>query len=114
MTWTISKALKIVYGLMQEEGLSLGTSSGINVAGAIRLSKELGPGHNIVTVLCDLATRYTGKLFNLPFLAEKGLSQPKWLDQGLTQNVAAAVERTTIPDDIAAAEQAENTANAAK
>lgn len=106
------KALKIVYDLMQEEGLSLGTSSGINVAGAIRLARELGPGHNIVTVLCDLSSRYTGKMFNLPFLAEKGLPQPKWLDQGLSEDVAAAVERTTIPDEIAAAEQAENAAKA--
>lgn len=110
ITYIITKALKVVYDLMQEEGLSLGTSSGINVAGAIRLAKELGPGHNIVTVLCDLATRYTGKMFNLPFLTEKGLPQPNWLDQGLSKDVAAAVERTTIPDEIAAAEQAENAA----
>lgn len=100
--------------MIQEEGLCLGTSSGINIAGAMRLAKVLGPGHTIVTVLCDLGTRYTGKLFNAPFLAEKGLPQPGWLTTGLSEEVVAAVDRTTIPDDIAAAEQAENAAKAAQ
>lgn len=103
----------MVYDLMQEEGLCLGTSSGINIAGAIRLAKELGPGHNLVTVLCDLGTRYKGKLFNPPFLAEKGLPQPHWLTTGLSETVLAAVERTKIPDDVAAAEQEETAAKAA-
>lgn len=95
---------------MQEEGLCLGTSSGINIAGAKRLAKELGPGHNLVTVLCDLGTRYTGKLFNAPFLAEKGLPEPTWLSKDLSSEVVAAMDRTVIPEEIAAAEQAENAA----
>ena len=75
-----TEALEIVFGLMREEGLSLGGSSGINVAGAIRLAKELGPGHTIVTILCDGAARYASKLFNPAFLAERGLPAPDWLD----------------------------------
>ena len=72
--------LPIVFDLLSEEGLCLGGSSGINVAGAIRLAKELGPGHTIVTVLCDYGTRYQSKLFNLEFLKSKGLPTPSWLE----------------------------------
>jgi len=74
------EALPVMYKLIREEGLSLGTSSGINVAGAIRLAKELGPGHTIVTILCDGAHRYASKIFNVAFLKEKGLPYPEWLD----------------------------------
>ncbi|MGB0626597.1 MAG: cysteine synthase A [Alphaproteobacteria bacterium] len=74
------EALPVMYKLIREEGLSLGTSSGINVAGAIRLAKELGPGHTIVTILCDGAHRYASKIFNVAFLKEKGLPFPEWLD----------------------------------
>jgi cysteine synthase A len=74
-----SEALPIVFDLLREEGLCLGGSSGINVAGAIRLAKELGPGHTIVTVLCDFGTRYQSKLFNPAFLLSKGLPTPGWL-----------------------------------
>jgi cysteine synthase A len=74
------EALPIMFGLLREEGLSLGTSSGVNVAGAIRLAKELGPGHTIVTILCDGAHRYASKIFNVAFLKEKGLPYPEWLD----------------------------------
>ncbi len=73
------EALPIVFNLLKEEGLCLGGSSGINVAGAIRLAKEMGPGHTIVTVLCDYGTRYQSKLFNPAFLKEKGLPAPDWL-----------------------------------
>lgn len=73
------EALPVMYGLLREEGLSLGTSSGVNVAGAIRLAKELGPGHTIVTILCDGAHRYASKIFNVEFLKEKGLPYPEWL-----------------------------------
>jgi len=73
------EALPLMFGLLQEEGLSLGTSSGVNVAGAIRLAKELGPGHTIVTILCDGAHRYASKIFNVDFLKEKGLPYPEWL-----------------------------------
>ncbi|MBS9718744.1 cysteine synthase A [Pseudohalocynthiibacter aestuariivivens] len=75
-----SEALPIVFDLLKEEGLILGGSSGINVAGAIRLARELGPGHRIVTVLCDYGNRYQSKLFNPTFLKEKGLPVPDWLD----------------------------------
>ncbi|WP_374381751.1 cysteine synthase A [Dongia sp.] len=74
-----AEALPIVFDLLREEGLCLGGSSGINVAGAIRLAKELGPGHTIVTVLCDFGTRYQSKLFNPAFLLSKGLPTPGWL-----------------------------------
>lgn len=73
------EALPIVFDLLKEEGLCLGGSSGINVAGAIRLAKEMGPGHTIVTVLCDYGTRYQSKMFNPAFLKEKGLPVPDWL-----------------------------------
>jgi len=75
-----SEALPIVFGLLAEEGLCLGGSSGINVAGAMRMAKEMGPGHTIVTILCDYGTRYQSKLFNPEFRKEKGLPVPSWLD----------------------------------
>ena len=73
------EALPILYDLIQKEGLSLGTSSGVNVAGAIRLGKKLGPGKTIITILCDKSDKYNSKLFNNKFLKEKGLPYPKWL-----------------------------------
>jgi cysteine synthase A len=75
-----AEALPILFKLLSEEGLCLGGSSGINVAGAIRLARDLGPGHTIVTVLCDYGTRYQSRLFNPKFLREKGLPVPGWLD----------------------------------
>jgi cysteine synthase A len=74
-----SEALPIIFDLARTEGLILGGSSGINVAGAIRLAKELGPGHTVVTILADSGTRYQSKLFNPAFLKEKGLPCPDWL-----------------------------------
>jgi cysteine synthase A len=76
-----AEALPVVFNLLSEEGLCLGGSSGINVAGAIRLAKGMGPGHTIVTVLCDYGTRYQSRLFNPEFLREKGLPVPEWLDR---------------------------------
>jgi cysteine synthase A len=76
-----SEALPIVFDLLQHEGLCLGGSSGINVAGAIRMAREMGPGHTIVTILCDYGTRYQSKLFNPDFLREKGLPLPAWLER---------------------------------
>ncbi len=73
------EALPIVFDLVREEGLVLGGSSGINVAGAIKVARELGPGHTVVTILCDYGTRYQSKLFNPAFLREKGLPVPSWL-----------------------------------
>ena len=74
------EALNIVFQLAGEEGLVLGSSSGVNVAGAIRMAKEMGPGHTIVTVLCDYGTRYASRLFNAEFLRSKNLPVPAWLD----------------------------------
>jgi len=75
-----AEALPYVFDLLHEEGLVLGGSSGINIAGAVRLARELGPGHTIVTVLCDYGTRYQSKLFNLDFLRDKGLPVPDWMN----------------------------------
>ncbi|MCA8880870.1 MAG: cysteine synthase A [Rhodobacteraceae bacterium] len=75
-----AEALPYIFDLLAEEGLCLGGSSGINVAGAVRMAQEMGPGHTIVTVLCDYGTRYQSKLFNPAFLKEKGLPFPVWLD----------------------------------
>ena len=73
------EALEIIFHLVQHEGLCLGGSSGVNIAGAIRLARELGPGKTIVTILADLGQRYQGKLFNPEFLKERGLPYPDWL-----------------------------------
>ncbi len=80
LSWQIpdSEAIPLVYSLIRDEGLVLGGSSGINVVGALRLAKELGPGHTIVTILCDSATRYMERLFNAEFLQSKGLELPDW------------------------------------
>ncbi|MCX7298114.1 MAG: cysteine synthase A, partial [Hyphomicrobiales bacterium] len=75
------EAVPIVFDLLEHEGLCLGGSSGVNVAGAIRLAKDLGPGHTIVTLLCDGGTRYQSKLFNPEFLRAKKLPVPEWLER---------------------------------
>lgn len=75
-----AEALPIVFDLMENEGLVLGGSSGVNIAGAVRMAKDLGPGHTIVTILCDYGTRYQAKLFNADFLRSKGLPVPDWLE----------------------------------
>lgn len=75
-----AEALPIVFDLLEHEGLCLGGSSGINVAGAMRMARDMGPGHSIVTILCDYGTRYQSKLFNPEFLRAKGLPFPAWLD----------------------------------
>lgn len=74
-----AEAVEIVFRLLEEEGLCLGSSSGVNIAGAIRLAKELGPGKTIVTILCDYGTRYQSKLFNPDFLRSKNLPVPPWM-----------------------------------
>jgi cysteine synthase len=73
------ESVRIVFDLVAEEGLCVGASSGVNVAGAIRLAKELGPGHTVVTILCDYGTRYQSRLFNPGFLQSKSLPVPPWL-----------------------------------
>ncbi len=81
-SWLIpdSESLPYVFDLLSEEGLCLGGSSGVNVAGAVRMAREMGPGKRIVTLLCDSGTRYQSKLFNPAFLRAKGLPAPGWLD----------------------------------
>ena len=74
------EALPIVFDLLEHEGLCMGGSSGINIAGAIRMARDMGPGNTIVTILCDYGTRYQSKLYNPNFLRDKGLPVPTWLD----------------------------------
>jgi cysteine synthase A len=76
-----AESLATTFAMLRDEGLALGLSSGVNVAGAIRLARELGPGKTIVTMLCDPATRYQSRLFNPEFLRSKGLSPPEWLER---------------------------------
>ena len=75
------ESVRITYALLLEEGLNLGLSSGVNVAGAIRLAKDMGPGHTIVTMLCDSGSRYQSRLFNPEFMRSKGLPVPEWLER---------------------------------
>ncbi|TPE51462.1 cysteine synthase A [Amaricoccus solimangrovi] len=83
-----AEALEVVFDLLSEEGLCMGSSTGINVAGAIRMARDMGPGHTIVTMLCDYGTRYQSKLFNPAFLRSQNLPVPDWLE----------TERGGIPD----------------
>jgi cysteine synthase A len=77
-----AEAVEVVFALLREEGLCMGASTGINVAGAVRMAQALGPGHRIVTILCDYGTRYQSKLFNPAFLRSKDLPVPEWLENG--------------------------------
>jgi cysteine synthase A len=74
-----AEAVEQIFDVLIHEGLSVGTSSGINIAAAIRVAKAMGPGHTVVTILCDGGSRYQSKLFNPAFLKEKGLPVPSWL-----------------------------------
>lgn len=87
---TDEEALPLIYDLLKQEGFCMGGSTAINIAGAVKLAKELGPGHTIVTILCDLGTRYQSKVFNVDFLKSKGLPYPEWLDP--------ANQDTSIPE----------------
>ncbi|WP_171123066.1 MULTISPECIES: cysteine synthase A [unclassified Ruegeria] len=78
---TDNEALPYIFNLLREEGLVMGGSTAINMAGAVRLAKDLGPGHTIVTILCDYGTRYQSKLFNPEFLREKELPVPDWMTE---------------------------------
>jgi len=86
------EAIPLIFDLLEHEGLCMGGSTGINLAGAIRLAKDMGPGHTIVTILADYGTRYQSKLFNPAFLREKGLPVPEWLER--RTNVQVPYERT--------------------
>jgi cysteine synthase A len=83
-----AEAVSVVFDLLREEGLCMGASTGMNVAGAIRMARDLGPGHRIVTILCDYGTRYASKLFNPAFLRSRDLPVPDWLED----------KRSDIPD----------------
>ena len=74
-----TEALNLIFDLIEKQKIVLGGSSGINIAGAIKLAKEMGPGHNIVTILCDHGNRYASKIFNKDFLKNKSLPIPNWL-----------------------------------
>jgi cysteine synthase len=89
MAYRISdeEAVTLIFDLLEHEGLCLGGSSGINVAGAIRLARDLGPGHTIVTILADYGTRYQTRLFNPQFLRSKGLPVPAWLERRSTLKI---------------------------
>lgn len=90
LAWRIEDAefLPLLFDLVREEGLSLGGSSGVNLAGAIRLARELGPGHTIVTMLCDPGARYASKLYNAEFLRSKGLPVPSWVEGKVAEAAA--------------------------
>ncbi|MEO1361070.1 MAG: cysteine synthase A, partial [Pseudomonadota bacterium] len=75
-----AEALDILFDLIENEGLCLGGSAGINMAGAVKMAKDMGPGHTIVTILCDYGNRYQDKLFNPEFLRSKDLPVPAWLE----------------------------------
>ncbi len=75
--------MEIVFDLLLNEGLCMGGSSGINIAGAMALAREMGPGHTIVTILCDFGTRYQSKLYNPDFLRSKDLPVPEWLERAV-------------------------------
>jgi cysteine synthase A len=87
-----AEALPYLFDLLEHEGLCLGGSSGINIAGAVRLAKDLGPGKTIVTMLCDYGNRYQSKLFNPAFLKSKGLPVPHWLEETPQVDWRAVVE----------------------
>jgi len=86
-----TEALPLVFEMLEDEGICLGGSSAVNIAGAIRMAQEMGPGKTIVTILCDYGNRYQSKLFNPAFLKEKGLPVPKWLDRA-PQNIPTVYE----------------------
>ncbi len=98
---TDTQALDALSSLCIEEGLQVGLSSGINVAGAMEVAKHLGPGHNIVTVLCDGAMRYATKMYNLPFLRSRSLPVPTWLEQSnpFPFDVEAALKGAIVPPE---------------
>ncbi|MEM1366077.1 MAG: cysteine synthase A [Pseudomonadota bacterium] len=82
-----TEGLNIIYDLLWEEGLCMGLSTGINIAGAKALAKDLGPGHTIVTILCDYGNRYQSKIYNPSFLREKALPVPHWMENGASYDV---------------------------
>ncbi|MEL7175722.1 MAG: cysteine synthase A [Pseudomonadota bacterium] len=88
-----SEALPIIFDLLRDEGLVMGGSTGVNIAGAVRMAREMGPGHTIVTILCDYGTRYQSKIFNPEFLQSKGLPVPDWM-------IAAPADIPAVFEDV--------------
>lgn len=94
------EAIEVLNDILKYEGLALGSSSGTNVAGAIRVAKALGPGHTVVTVLCDLGQRYGGKIYNKEFLESKELPVPDFLgNPGLPDHVQSALDKSFMSQD---------------
>ena len=91
------QSLKVAFKLLRDEGLALGLSSGLNVAGAMHVARDLGPGHTVVTILCDPATRYASKMFNVEFLESRGLPIPEWLAAG-ADDVDDALKRALVAE----------------
>ena len=87
-----SEALPLIFDLLSDECLCLGGSSGINIAGAIRMAKDMGPGHTIITVLADYGNRYQSKLFNPVFLRGKSLPVPEWLEAHTPLDISSVLE----------------------
>jgi cysteine synthase A len=91
------ECVRTVYQLLRHEGLFLGSTSGVNVAAALQVARRLGPGHTIVTILCDTGAKYQSRLFNRKWLAEKGLLEAAGLDQSLAPNLVPPVPFTEMP-----------------
>ena len=87
-----SEALPYIFDLLEHEGLCLGGSSAINIAGAVRMARDLGPGHTIVTVLCDYGNRYASKIFNPAFLRGKNLPVPPWMEGRTPIDISSVIE----------------------
>ena len=86
------ECVRTVYQLLRDEGLFLGSTSGVNVAAALQVARRLGPGHTIVTILCDTGAKYQSRLFNRKWLADKGLLEAAGLDQSLAPNLVPPVQ----------------------
>jgi cysteine synthase A len=87
-----AEALPYIFDLLQHEGICLGGSSAINIAGAVRMAQDMGPGKTIVTILCDYGNRYASKIYNPEFLREKGLPVPPWMEQRVPLNISSVIE----------------------
>ena len=87
-----AEALPYIFDLLEHEGLCLGGSSAINIAGAVRMARDLGPGKTIVTILCDYGNRYASKIFNPEFLRGKELPVPKWLEGRTPIDISSVME----------------------
>ena len=101
MEVTDDEMLPVLHKLQAEEGIGIGGSAGINVVGAMKVAERLGPGHTVVTVLCDRADRYAGKLYNAEFLRSKDLPVPAWLETSIAEDgaISAALAQSLVSND---------------